>query len=218
MTWPSTFAPGTQGYMKDKIADQIARSDLTTQIAESISDAIAFYQPHRFIFSEARDLSLNTVVGQEFYTAADDPNIATLYAFDYITVTIGVAKFDVRRATPEAIELLTQTGTQKGQPYAYSYYNYQLRFYPVPSDVLPLTIAAHMKINAPASDNEASNPWMTEAERLIRGRAKYEIALHYTKDMAEAERMTAFVNETYEELKARTNQLAGIGLITPTQF
>lgn len=218
MTWPSTFAAGTQGYMKDKIADQLARDDLTSRIGEAISDAIRFYQPHRFIFSEGRDVTLNTVVGQEFYTATDDPLIGTLYAFDYITVTIGTAKFDVQRYQPEQIELLTQTGTQQGQPYAYSYYNYQLRFYPVPDSVLPLTIAAHQKIAAPATDTEVANRWMTDGEQLIRGRAKYELGLNYTKDMDEAQTMAAYVTEAYDELLARTNKLAGTGLITPTSF
>lgn len=218
MTWPSTFAQATQGYLKDKIADQLARADLTTQIAECISDAVVFYQPHRFVFSEGRDTTLSTAVGQEFYTSSDDPLIASLFAFDYITIQIGTAKFDIQRYQPEQIELLTQSGTQQGQPYAFSYYNYQLRFYPVPSAVYPLTIAAHQKIATPAADNTAGNPWMVDGERLIRGRAKYELAVNYTKNMAEAERMTAYVTEAYDELKARTNRLSGLGLITPTQF
>lgn len=218
MGWPSTFAPLTLGYMKDKIADQVSRDDLPTQIAECINDAIRFYQPHRFIFSEGRDLSLSTVVGQEFYTSADDPLIGTLYAFDYITVTIGTAKFDLPRYQPEDLEVLTQSGTQQGQPQCYSYYDFQLRLYPVPSAIYPLTIAAHQAIPAPAADDTAANPWMGEAERLIRGRARYELAINYTSDASEMTSMTAFVTEAYDELKARTNRLAGTGEIRPTQF
>lgn len=220
MAWPSTFAAGTLGYMLDKIADQIARSDLATQIAEVVNDAIIFYQPHRFIFSEGRDTSLVTVIGQEFYGVADDVLLGPsgLFAFDYITVTIGTAQFDLPRVQPEVIETLSQSGTQMGQPQCYSYYNYQMRLYPVPNAVYPLTIAAHQRIAAPTANNTAGNPWMVDGERLIRGRAKYELALNYTSDMEEAERMTAYVTEAYDELKARTNRLAGTGFITPTTF
>lgn len=218
MTWPSTFAVGTQGYMKDVIADELARDDLTTQIAVCITRAITFYQPHRFVFSEGRDTSLSTIIGQEFYTAANDPLIGTLFSFDYITATIGTAQFDLQRVQPEVIELLSQSGTQRGQPYCYSYYNYQMRLYPIPDGAYLLTIAAHQKIPAPATDAEANNRWMTDAEQLIRGRAKYEIALNYTKDMDDAQTMTAYVTEAYDELKSRTNKLTGTGFITPTQW
>jgi hypothetical protein len=220
MPWPSTFSAGTLGYMKDKIADQIARSDLTTQIAECVNDAIVFYQPHRFIFSEGRDTSLSTVIGQEFYGVADDVLLGPngLFAFDYITVTIGNAQFDLPRYQPKDIELLSQSGTQMGQPQCYSYYNFQMRLYPVPDVVYPLTIAAHQRIAAPAADDTAGNPWMVDGEKLIRGRAKYELALNYTQDLDEAQRMTAYVSEQYDEMKSRTNKLAGTGLIRPTQF
>jgi hypothetical protein len=220
MAWPSTFAAGSLGYMLDKIADQLARADIATQIAETVNDAIVFYQPHRFIFSEGRDTSLSTVIGKEFYGAADDVLLGPsgLFAFDYITVTIGTAQFDLPRVQPEVIETLSQSGTQMGQPQCYSYYNYQMRLYPVPNAVYPLVIAAHQRIAAPAALATLGNPWMVDGERLIRGRAKYELALNYTGDMDEAERMTAYVTEAYDELKARTNKLAGTGFITPTTF
>lgn len=220
MAWPSTFPANTLGYMLDKIADQIARDDLTTQVAECVNDAIVFYQPHRFIFSEGRDTSLSTIIGQEFYGVADDPLLgpAGLFAFDYITVTIGTAQFDMPRVQPEVIETLSQSGTQMGQPQCYSYYNYQMRLYPVPNAVYPLTIAAHQRIAAPATTSTLGNPWMVDGEKLIRGRAKYELALNYTQDMDEAQRMTAYVTEQFDELLARTNKLAGTGLIQPTQF
>ena len=220
MPFPSSFPRGTLGFMMDKIADQIARTDLGPQIAEVINDAINFYQPHRFIFSEGRDTSLSTVIGQEFYGVADDPLLgpAGLFAFDYITVTIGTAQFDLPRYQPEDIELLSQSGTQMGQPQCYSYYNFQMRLYPVPNAVYPLTIAAHQRIPAPATTSTLENPWMTAGERLIRGRAKYEIALNYTSDLDEAQRMTAYVTEAFDELIARSTNLGGTGFIRPTQF
>src|SRR5882672_794862 len=145
MTWPSTFPVGTRGYMQDRIADELARSDLTTQIAQCITDAITIYQPHRFRFSESRDVcNFNTVIGQEFYTSADNSNIATLFLFDYITITIGTSSYRVARREPEDIELLSQTSTVRGQPQDYCYFNEMSRFYPVPDPVYPISISGHM--------------------------------------------------------------------------
>lgn len=223
MTWPSTFPVGTLGFMKDRIADELARSDLSTQSAQCISDAIAIYQPHRFRFSESRDVcNFNTVIGQEFYTSADNPNIATLFRFDYITITIGVSNFRVTRREPEDIELLSQSGTQRGQPQEYCYYNEMLRFYPVPSAVYPMLVAGHFSIDPPTSDSQTGNRWMTTAERLIRCRAKYELSINYSIDFPNLAQImhpdTGATSDAYDELKAQTNKLTGTGRFVPTQF
>jgi hypothetical protein len=223
MTWPSTFAAGTLGYMKDRIGDELARSDLSTQIAQCITDAIAIYQPHRFRFSESRDVcNFNTVVGQEFYTSADNANIATLFLFDYIVVTIAGANFKLTRRQPQDIELLSQSGTQRGQPQEFCYFNETIRLYPVPSAVYPIICAGHMSISAPTSDSAAGNRWMTTAERLIRSRAKYELSINYNIDFPSLAQImhpdTGATSEAYDELKAQTNKLTGTGRVTPTQF
>lgn len=223
MTWPSTFPAGSLGFMKDRIADELARSDLSTQIAQCISDAIAIYQPHRFRFSESRDVcNFNTVIGQEFYTSATNPNIATLFLFDYVTITIGVSNFRVTRREPEDIELLSQTGTQRGQPQEYCYYNEMLRFYPVPSAIYPMLVAGHFSIDPPTGDSVTGNRWMTTAERLIRSRAKYELSVNYSIDFPNLAQImhpdTGATSDAYDEIKAQTNKLTGTGRFVPTQF
>lgn len=317
MTWPSTFAPGTLGFMKDRIDDELKRSGtITTRIAQCITDAIAVYQRHRFRFSEGYDYSFNTAVGQEFYAvsgliavsnavnngsglvrltiaglSAGNVNLAAIpivqvfgvvgtteangtwaftivdgthidligssfqntyisggsvtapatasqgglgagqvpYQIDYLAIQIGTARFDVRRYEPEDIDLLTQSGTQMGQPYAYSYFNEQIRFYPVPSAIYPIIIGAHEIIAAPTSDSQTGNRWMTDAERLIRSRAKYELSLNYNIDYPElANRMlmvnpltgaeTGAVADAFSELKREAAKISGTGRVRPTQF
>ncbi|MBV8839049.1 MAG: hypothetical protein JO000_21155 [Alphaproteobacteria bacterium] len=224
MAWPSTFPAGTLGYMKDRIADELGgRSDLASQIAVCVSDAIAVYQAHRFRFSESRDLcQFNTVAAQEFYTATDNATIATLYLFDYVTVTLGVTNFALSRRQPEDVELLSQTGTQRGMPLVFSYYNEQLRLYPVPDAAYPMLVAGHMAIAAPSSDSATGNRWMLDAERLIRSRAKYELAVNYGVDYPDlAARMhpeTGATADAYSELKQVANKLTGRGRVTPTGF
>ena len=224
MTWPSPSAAGTRGYMIDRIDDELKRSGtINTRIAACIADAIGVYQSHRFHFSEARDVcTFNTVALQEFYSSSDNAAIATLHLFDYVTVTIGGTRFEVMREQPKEIELLTQNGTQRGQPQLFGYYQEKIRFYPVPDAVYAILVAGHMNIAAPASDTEAGNRWMVDAERLIRSRAKYELSINYNVNFPDlANRMnldTGATAEAYDQLKRRTNKLTGTGRITPTQF
>lgn len=226
MAWPSTFSTGTLGYMKDRISDELGgRSDLVTQIAVCISDAIAIYQPKRFRFSESRTVcTFNTVIGQEFYTSSDNAAIATLFMFDYITITIGTTPFELKRYPPKDVELLSQNGTQRGSPDVFSYYDSKLRFYPVPDAVYAIIVAGHMNIAAPAADDTASNKWMTDAERLIRSRAKYELSLNYGVDFPDLanrmhpDRESGAAYDAYSELKALTNKVTGTGRVRPTQF
>lgn len=215
--------------MIDKIDDQLKRSgSIDDQIEECIYDAIRVYQPHRFRFSESRTVGqFNTVTGQEYYTAADNASIATLYQFDYVVVQIGTAQYELSRLEPKDIELMTQTGTQRGQPHSYCYFDKTIRFYPVPSGVYPITVAAHNKIVAPATVDEIDNPWMTDAERLIRCRARYELAVNYgigykggsaVEHAALMHPETGATADAFAEMKRDTNKLTGTGRFRPTNF
>lgn len=213
---PNTSA--TLATMKSRIADEIARSDLTSQIALCINDAIDFYQTERFDFTESRDLTFSTVGGQEFYTSADQAQIPTLEAFDYIILYLGNIPWPLHRRTPLEIEKLNQNGLMRGQPWNFCYYNKQLRLGPVPDTAYSMRIAAHVCVSAPATDTEASNPWMTDGEKMIRCRAKYELHTHYTRNAVQAQTMKAAEIEAFEQLKGKTNKLTGTGRIAPMVF
>jgi hypothetical protein len=206
--------------MKARIADELARSDLTSQIAYAITDAIAAYQGERWHFNESRTtISFSTVDGQEFYTSSDDADIANIRKIDYCVLYVGNDTRQLTYERPEVMEHLTVNGTQEGTPWSYGWYDNKLRLYPVPDTTYTIRIAAHVKVAAPASDGEASNPWMTDAERLIRSRAKLELALHVLRDDALAATMAEAVKEAWSDLKATTNMLfAGDGRITAMEF
>lgn len=148
------------------------------------------------------------------------------YQIDYLALQIGTARFDMVRRTPEAIDLLTQSGTQRGQPHSYSYFNEQIRFYPVPTQVYPVIVGAHEIYPAPPDgpdgDGVTGNRWFTDAERLIRSRALYELSLNYNVDfptLAQAMHPeTGATADAFEELKRETNKISGTGKFMPTQF
>lgn len=210
----------TQTIMKARIADELARSDLTSQIAYAITDAIAAYEDERFHFNESRALTFSTVASQEFYSSTDNANIGKVQKIDYVKVYIGNQAYDLRYERPADMESLSVSGTQIGTPWAYTWYGNQIRLYPTPDQVYTVRIGAAYKVAAPATDGEADNPWMTHAERLIRSRAKLELALHVLKDTELAQTMTLGVTEAFDQLKARTNQLtqAAQGRVRAMEF
>ena len=214
----SPLANNTLAAMQSRIADELARSDLSTQITNCINDAIEFYQSERFVFNETRDLTFNTVAGQEFYTAADQVDIPNLEAFDYIILYLGNIPWPLHRRQPIEIEKLNQNGLMRGQPWNFCYYNKQVRFGPVPDNVYNMRIAAQNRIAAPASGNEANNPWMVDAEKLIRCRAKRELFVHYIRNEKQAAIMKLSEDEAFDELKGRTNRLLGTTMIQPMIF
>jgi hypothetical protein len=207
----------TLAVMKQRIADELARSDLTAMIAYAISDAIKHYQSKRFFFNESRDVTFDTVADQEFYDKYDHSSIPNLYAIDYAKVNVGDGYWDLERDTPGAMEVYSPA---TGQPYSYTFYDQQLRLYPVPETAYTILIAAHIKIDEPADDDVLNNAWMTNGERLIRSRAKVELARNvnaagldpsFSNDAITifgAQEMDAF-----NELKSQTAKKTGRGKI-----
>lgn len=208
----------TQTVMKARIADELARSDLTTQIAYAITDAIERYQPERMWFNESRDVTFNTVASQEYYTSSDNALIPNIYAIDYAAITVGGNIHMLKREVPRVIEGWSDNGTQTGEPYAYAYFQKKVRLYPVPTSIYAVRFAGHVKVAAPATDGEADNVWMTDAERLIRLRAKYNLAMDVLRDADLATAMSVAITEAFDQLKGRTNRQVGTGTIAAVAF
>jgi hypothetical protein len=205
--------------MRTRIVDELGqRSDLVSQINYAITDAISFYQNERFIFNESRDITFPTVAGQDFYGAAANAAIPTMWSFDYLVLYLGSIPWPIHRRTPEYVEFANNNGLVTGQPYNYAFYNKQIRLGPVPDNVYTIRVAGRITFAAPASDSEANNPWMVDAEKLIRSRAKYELALNVIFDSDMAQVQAAQVQEAYDQLKGAANRLTGTGKIQPTSF
>jgi hypothetical protein len=110
-----------------------------------------------------------------------------------------------------------------GQPYSYTYYNRSIRLYPVPSEtVYEVRIGGHWQVVEPASDTEKYNPWMIEAEQLIRARAKLNLARNVnaaglTPTFSDKALIIYRDEETdaFNELKMRTNKLLSSGKVKP---
>lgn len=224
---------GTLADMKARIALELQRPDLTTEIGQAITDAIYAYQGERFRFVETTldgSPTFNTVVGRATYTSADNANIGSLFAIDFLTFTdTSSTRFVITRDRPLAIKIGNQNPIMQGLPEAYAYRGNAITLYPVPNQIWTVAIDGHDKIAEPASDAEVGNPWMVEAERLVRSRAKYILAVHRTRNTKLAQAMSpdtpaengGVMGESYRllcEMKGHANRARGTGKIAAMQF
>lgn len=217
------ISSNTLGQMKADISNELARgTTLDSVIPSRIMEAIDFHQAERFWFSETRDITFNTSQAQEFYGETTAPvavpGMSTLLYFDYVVLYIGSIPWTIARRTDTEIEILNQNGKVQGQPWNWSYYNEQLRLGPIPDTVYQMRLAVHQYIAPPANDTVTGNPWMTNAEKLIRCYAKFLLFTHNIRNVEMATAMKAEAEEALSMLKGRTNRLLGRGLMAPMEF
>lgn len=227
----------TLAILKARIASEIARGNLTTQIANAITTAISVYQKERFRFNETLPLAavtFNTVVGQPYYSGAAPTitpvtSLPNLQKIDYLNIVIGNTVQQLTKIDPEEIRLLNFANTQSGQPLNWAWEGETIMLYPTPADVYPITIGAFFQYPAPATDADVGNRWMLDGELLIRSRAKFEIATHVTRNREMAEDMSpepapagkATGHATWRawrDLKGEANRVTRLGRIRATQF
>lgn len=224
--------PQTLGGMRARILRELIRPDLSDQVSDAINDAISAYADERFRFSDinpAAPPTFATVVGQSVYGSAANANISTAYKIDYVLINISNTVQYLVRREPLDIKLYLQNNTMRGVPAQYAYEGDSLIIAPLPDTVYTITLGLFLNVAAPADDNEANNPWMTWAERMIRSRAKFEIAKHVTRNPTLQQAMSPDPPDAnggvvgaaygaYIDLKSQGNRITGRGKLRAMQF
>lgn len=212
----------TLGEMITEIVEETRRYDpnWSSRVRREIEKAVKFYQRERFWFNETREITFNTVIGQEFYTLTDNPVIPNLIAIDYVTVTEGTTILELTHVSTRWHDTDDFT-TAANLPVEYSYTEGKLRLWPKPNKIYPIRVAGYPagapRAAFPASDAEANNPWMTEAEELIRSRAKRNLYLHHMGSRAKAEDMKAAEDEALRALRTETSRRTNVHCLAPAE-
>ncbi|WP_217589739.1 hypothetical protein [Burkholderia sp. GbtcB21] len=192
------------GDMQTRIADEILRSDLTSQIQNAIQTAIKQYERIPFYFNQIRqEAAFFTAQGQEFYTSANSALIAQMVTLNRVTVTVSGNRYSLNPRTPEYLEDTSVNPIVLGQPVDYAYFAEQLRFYPIPDNAYSVALSGIYRLFTLANSSD-TNPWTSDAELLIRSRAKYELALHVLRDADMATLMKASELEALSDLRGET--------------
>lgn len=164
----------TYGDLKTRIADELSRSDLSSQIALEVLTAVAHYESQRWSWSEIR-ATASTTASVAFVAVPSN-----FLDEDSLKITINSDYQPLSRKSYNELDAI-DSGTDTGQPYWYAFYADQIRLYPIPDDTYTLTFSYVGSQTALSADAD-TNDWTNEAEPLIRARAKAAVKMNYLND------------------------------------
>ena len=200
--------------MQARIADELNRDDLTSQIQLAIKSAIANLETMPFYWNEQRSY-IDTAATQRIYELPDNfqgVNTITLTYNNYITLL-----------EPRAwsyIEDITSTTESQGQPRSFAIYDYQLFVYPIPDQVYRLTMSYYKRledVSATGSDNAWMDP--RHGEEVVRTLAKVDLLQNVIKGngaYTEAEVLMRRASAILANLKGENVQRTTTGRKRPT--
>lgn len=201
----------TYGTMQARIADEISRSDLSTQIQAAIQSAIAHYGKEPFYFNE-QQATAPTVADQEYY---DMP--ADIVEMQTLSIVVNSSKYVLNPRPFEWVEAISITSTTTGQPTDFTIFRQKFRLYPIPNAVYTLYIA-YIRTLPTLAVSADTNAWMVTAEEMIRGRAKWDLHNNLTRNAIEAEKAKSLEMTAYRQLLNQSTGLVLSNRIQPTSF
>ena len=222
----------TKDALAARIADDLARSDLTTQIGNAIDDAIEHWKTTRFHFNETRAVTFTSVASQSIYTSSDSASIPLMFDVDtlYVTESGGTPELvgpNGKKQDFDHVHDLILTGGGTGKPYMWAWFDRSIYVYPVPdSTSYTFRLTGAIEKAVPASGSEADNVWMTEAFALLRAHAKGLLYLHVIHNMEKAAMMLGprldarggAAGAEYRKLRREATDKRGLGIISPSVF
>src|SRR3990170_745213 len=118
----------TFGAMQDRIADELARTDLTSQVSRAIQSAIRFYERERFYFNESIG-TFSTVASQEWYSSTDFADMPNIAEIDSVKITVNSMLYRLIPRDFSYIEEINVSASHTRDPIDYCYYRQQMTFW-----------------------------------------------------------------------------------------
>jgi hypothetical protein len=207
--------------VRDRVADQLARSDLSTQIDREIQLAIIRYNKRVSWLHEVRSFTLTSGVGQAWYSSVDlstgtgPQDVTGRTAVDVSDIQtihyVRDADFDdLRHMAYMDFEKLFDTVSGGSSATYYTLYAGQIGLWPEPSAVETFQISALVKPVVPASAADES-VWFDQAQELIENAAASAICRKFIQDGERAAAFKAFEDLAWEDLVAEGNKKMSTG-------
>ncbi len=206
----STFAD-----MVSKIADDMKREDLTTNIGVAVNRAISHYAGQDpFYFNEATG-TFSTVASQKIYTSTDT-NITDIASI--LMVKIAINASTLIELTPRTFQYIEQldVNSNPGQPFDYAYYNESFYIYPIPDAVYTVTVYYYK--DYPELEGAQSNDFTNFAEDLIEARARWNLYSATIQDVEAAKLAKDQEMDALQALRYSSARKMSTGKVRPIQF
>lgn len=168
--------------MQSRIANEINRSDITSNIQDAIISAIRFYRKEKFWFNQTTDTVTATIATRTTSLPSDWE--APVFARLQISTSIYQPLELIPYIENEEYYL---SDSMQGIPTEYSIFGSTIYWKPIPIISYTVYVSYIKQITEPTGSNDTSS-WFTDAEALIRQHAKgiiYQDVL-YASDKATA--------------------------------
>lgn len=200
--------------MQQRIADDLNRTDLTTQIKKAINRAIIFYQKEPFWFKEAT-VTFSTIANQKSYSSSDTliTDIDRIYMVESV---LNSANYEMDEHDIKWIEEKNPNNAT-GNPTDYAWWQNKFWLYLVPDKVYTIRVY-YTKTYAALSADADTNDWLVYAEDLIEARARKWLYGRIIKDIPNATTAGVEEMEALDTLRSVNEGYIAQGRIPPTSF
>lgn len=189
-------AANTYGAMQQRVAYEVLGSPNATDVANAIQDAIAQFERETFYFNDMRVFgevpgslsNLHTVLGKEFYSAQDLPVLTSMPHIRRLMVFAFDNRYPLVQRTASWMDDQSIAPDWNGLPTDWTWVAGSIRLYPIPNGVYPIILDGTIRF-PPLVNPTDTNPWMCDAEYLIRSEAKRLLFLNITRDFDQAQIM-----------------------------
>ena len=209
----------TRSTIEAQIADDLARSDLSTQITNAVDAAIRAYRFERLGFNEAYRVTATASVSAN-YLALSDISVR-FRKIDRVRLLRDSGDYlDLYRRDYDWI-MSRQDDRVLSMPIEYAVYNNTIHFDTIANDTYTLAIDGVKELGTGATASFSAgdaSAWFNEARELVRHRAKREVYAHVLKDMELASAAAAAEKDAYNVLKSELGQVESTGFVRPTEF
>ena len=201
--------------LQDRIAAELRRSNISAHIKNAINDAIDEAAKTRFYFNEIT-LPVALADGTEEYTH----NLVQIDAAYYWINGVVNGQREYLEPINDAYMDDAYFGSRRtGLPEIYSAFGGKTRLYPTPDRTMTLYIKGWGGLTPyPLVNDNDTNAWLTEGERLIRALAKRNVLRDVIRDYGEASALEATAAGIRAELEGETTMRSSSDTLRGTTF